>query len=84
MSEALTTGTFDSRTDRHLSRIPLLLDSEGWSEASVLFDETLDAILEIQARSNGRMAESKEEGIRTLAAMTCFERAPEKELGSVE
>ncbi|HWC08702.1 MAG TPA: hypothetical protein VG458_06595, partial [Solirubrobacterales bacterium] len=74
VNAALTAETFDSKTDRHLSRIPMLLDREGWSEASVLFDATLAAILEIQARSSGRMAESKEDGIPTLAAMACFER----------
>lgn len=75
VSAALNAGSFDSKTDRHLSRVPLLLDNEGWSEAATLFDATLGAVLEIQARSAGRMAESKEEGIATLAAMACFERA---------
>ncbi len=75
MSAALAVGSFDSRTNRHLSRVPMLLDSEGWSEAARLFDATLEAVLEIQAKSTGRMAESKEEGVATLAAIACFERA---------
>jgi hypothetical protein len=51
---------------------------EGWSEATTLFDATLGAVLEIQAKSAGRLAESKEEGVATLAAMTCFERPTTK------
>jgi hypothetical protein len=51
----------------------MLLDREGWTEASVILDETLDRLLEVQAKANGRMTESKEEGISTLAAMACFE-----------
>jgi hypothetical protein len=76
VSIALTTGTFDSSAERHLSRTPMLLDREGWTEASVILDETLDRILEVQAKANGRMTESKEEGIPTMAAMACFEMPP--------
>ncbi len=75
-ADALRTGTFDARTDRHLSRTPLLLDEDGWQEAKAIQDRALDALLEVQAKSADRMTKSKESAIRTLAAMACFERAP--------
>jgi DNA-binding transcriptional ArsR family regulator len=73
-AEALRTGTFDARTERHLSRTPLLLDEEGWREANTIQNEALDALLEVQAKSAERMTKSKEQGIPALAAMACFER----------
>lgn len=70
---ALRAGTFDSRNDRHLSRVPILLDEHGWEAVSVLLDQTLDALLDEQARSAARMAESGEEPIPAVIGMVSFE-----------
>lgn len=75
-ADALRADTFDSRTDRHLSRTPLLLDEQGWEEANAIQDKALDALLEVQAKAAERMTKSEETGFRALAAMACFERAP--------
>jgi len=56
--EAFEAGTFDSRTDRHLSNVSLDLDEEGWREANHLLDECLKGLLRIghesEARNSGR------------------------------
>jgi DNA-binding transcriptional ArsR family regulator len=69
---ALDDGTFDSRADRHLSRTPLLLDSQGFARLSAVFDEALEVILDEQAASAARMIKSKETPIHTIAAMALF------------
>ena len=52
--EAVEAGTFDARTDRHLSCLTFNLDGEGWEEAKDLLNETLDGLVEIGARSESR------------------------------
>lgn len=54
--EAVEAGTFDARTDRHLSCLTFSLDGEGWEEAKDLLNETLDRLVEIGARSESREA----------------------------
>lgn len=71
-SEALEKGTFDDRTDRHLSRTPLLLDSAGFERLSKIMDEVLETILEEQAASAARMNESGEQPIHALTALALF------------
>jgi len=65
-------GTFDNRSDRHLTRTPLLLDSEGFARLSKLMDELLETILEEQAASAARRKESGEEPIHAVAATALF------------
>jgi hypothetical protein len=72
---ALRAGTFDSRTDRHLSWSMLTLDGEGWTELTTEQAESLERIEAIQARSYERMVHSKEEGVGVIAAAMSFERA---------
>lgn len=73
-AQAFDAGTFDRRTDRHLSRVPLVLDEEGWGELTELMADGLEAILEIQARSAERLAHrGGEGGIPVAASMSCFE-----------
>jgi DNA-binding transcriptional ArsR family regulator len=73
-SQALAAGTFDARSDRHLSRTPLLVDEAGWQELVEIQATALKAVLEAQAASAERLTEADgEEGIVTIAAMTFFE-----------
>ncbi len=57
--EAVEAGTFDARTDRHLSCLSFSLDGEGWEEAKDLLNETLDRLAEIGARSESRDSEDR-------------------------
>lgn len=71
-TEAIERGTFDNRPDRHLTRTPLLLDSEGFARLSKAMDELLETILEEQAASAARRKESAEEPIHAVAATALF------------
>jgi DNA-binding transcriptional ArsR family regulator len=71
-TEAIEKGTFDSRSDRHLSRTTLLLDSEGFERLSGRMEELLEAILAEQAASAARMNKSGEEPIHAVAAAALF------------
>jgi DNA-binding transcriptional ArsR family regulator len=75
---AIEKGTFDSRPDRHLTRTPLLLDSEGFARLSGLMDELLEKIFLEQAASAERMNKSGEKPIHA-AAGTAFFPMPEPE-----
>jgi DNA-binding transcriptional ArsR family regulator len=73
---ALNAGTFDSRNDRHLSRVPIALDERGWQAVSALLDDTLDTLLEEQARASERMVTSGEKPIPAVVGMLSFEMPP--------
>jgi AcrR family transcriptional regulator len=53
--DSIARGAFDSRPDRYFTRTPLRLDQEGWRELTELHRQTLQAGMEIQARSDERM-----------------------------
>ncbi|HEY5051910.1 MAG TPA: helix-turn-helix domain-containing protein [Solirubrobacterales bacterium] len=76
MSEAigaLGAGTFDARDDSHLSCTPVIVDEKGWSELSSVLATALEQILEIQAKSAGRLAEAQTNGIPATVAILGFE-----------
>jgi DNA-binding transcriptional ArsR family regulator len=74
VSQALAMGSFDARGDRHLSRTPVLLDTEGWRELVEIQATALRGVLDAQAASAERLAAAGEEdGIAAVAAMTLFE-----------
>jgi DNA-binding transcriptional ArsR family regulator len=52
--ESLEAGTFDSRTDRHLSNVTLDLDEQGWREANALLNSCLEGLMRIGAESEAR------------------------------
>lgn len=72
-SAALNAGTFDTRADRHLSRAPIVLDEQGWKTVNEILDRTLDEVLEQEAQSAQRIAESGGERISALIGMLSFE-----------
>jgi DNA-binding transcriptional ArsR family regulator len=55
-AEAIKSGLFDEREDRHLSRSVLCVDEQGWEELNELLVETLDSAMQIQADSASRAA----------------------------
>ncbi len=70
---ALEEGTFDVRDDRHLSRVPLILDEEGWDEVLDSLERTLSDIARTQKKSATRLARSGEEGFSATVALMGFE-----------
>lgn len=70
---ALEAETFDARSDRHMSRTPVVVDEEGWRELMDVLARALDEVVTIQKRSSVRMAKSEEDGFAATVAMMGFE-----------
>jgi hypothetical protein len=77
VARSMDEHTFDARVNRVLSRIPMVVDEEGFAELSDLHMEAWERTLEIQAKSAERMAKSQEEGIATVSTTMFFE-TPER------
>jgi predicted ArsR family transcriptional regulator len=58
IEDAMATGTFYDAVDSHVSRMPMSLDEDGWEEVVALLTGTLDELLAIQARVEGRTDKS--------------------------
>ena len=72
IEEAVKSGTFDEKEDRHLTRTPMVVDKEGWSQVNALLLETYDKVMEIQGESQARLAKSGDQGINTKVEMLHF------------
>lgn len=59
-NRALVEGKMEERLDNHISRSPLELDDEGWSEVVGVLERTLEEVLEAQAKSAERARVSGE------------------------
>jgi DNA-binding transcriptional ArsR family regulator len=76
-ADAIGSGTFDRRKDRHLSWTTMVLDEQGWDELSREMAGTLERILKIQGDSASRLAASEEVGASVTVSMLGYE-APAK------
>jgi DNA-binding transcriptional ArsR family regulator len=72
-SNALTTGTFDKREDRHLSWTPMIVDGKGWAELAEGLEEMLERIFAIQAASAERLTKADEPGVPVSVSMIGYE-----------
>jgi DNA-binding transcriptional ArsR family regulator len=72
-SDALNAGTFDRRTDRHLSRSRLVLDEQGWKEVNDLLLDTMNKVGEIEAASAKRRGDESDDGFNTKVVLMHFE-----------
>lgn len=63
IESASKAGTLDEVDDMHISRTPLVLDTEGWTDVSDTLKGALDRILKIQAEASARLAKSDEAGV---------------------
>jgi predicted ArsR family transcriptional regulator len=59
ISEAMSAGTFSDPADNHISRTPLTVDAEGWTEVVTELNATLERLLQIQTRVNERGTEAE-------------------------
>jgi DNA-binding transcriptional ArsR family regulator len=75
-SDAMRTGTFESRADRHLSRTPLVLDDQGWGEVNDLLRKVHAEAEGVAKKSAQRLAKASEEGFSTRLVMMHFESKP--------
>jgi DNA-binding transcriptional ArsR family regulator len=74
---SLGAGTLDKRTDSHVTRSPLILDEQGWSDLNALLAETLERANEIQDEAAARLNKTKGESISTKLAILHFESPSE-------
>jgi DNA-binding transcriptional ArsR family regulator len=71
---ALEAGTLVERPDHHLTRVPLRVDEEGWSEMTDAYMELYERVYEIQAGSAKRLGEAPADpGISVLSVLAFFE-----------
>jgi DNA-binding transcriptional ArsR family regulator len=76
VAAALRSGTFDRRTDRHLSWTNLTLDQQGWGELNEALGDLFERALELQAESAARLQEDGPEGvIESKLALMHYEAA---------
>jgi DNA-binding transcriptional ArsR family regulator len=69
---AAKSGTLDEVEDIHLSRTPMVVDKQGWSDISTLLKGTLDRLLEVQTESSERIASGEGEGILSKVHLLHF------------
>jgi DNA-binding transcriptional ArsR family regulator len=80
IARAIDEHTFDARPNRYLVRVPLLVDEEGFDELAALHAEMYERTMDIQARSDGRRADTGTEGIPTISTSMFYE-TPERRRG---
>jgi DNA-binding transcriptional ArsR family regulator len=73
VSAAIEAGTFEARTDRHLSRSPMVVDEQGWGELRDALNDVLEKAERIGKQSRDRMAKSADSGIPTRLVVMHFE-----------
>jgi hypothetical protein len=73
---ASKSGTLDEVEDIHLSRTPMVVDKQGWSDVSTLLKSSLDRLLEIQTEASERIAAGEGEGILSKVHLLHF-KSPE-------
>ncbi len=79
IEEAAQSGTLDELDDRHLSRTPMVVDQQAWTDVSSLLKETLDRVLEIQAEASARLAKSGEPSMSSKVEIMHFKSPEPKE-----
>lgn len=78
IEEASTSGSLEEVEDVHVSRTPMVVDQQGWSEVSKLLKNALDRVLEIQTESSERLAGSGERGIVSKVHLLHF-KSPDRQ-----
>jgi DNA-binding transcriptional ArsR family regulator len=77
VSDAIKQGTFETRSDRHLSRSALELDETGWRELTELLRGVLEEAERIEIRSAERMKKGPDQDVvPTRMVIMHFESPP--------
>jgi DNA-binding transcriptional ArsR family regulator len=76
VSAAIKAGTFDGRSDRHLSHSDITLDEEGWRDVVKALAELLGEVQKIESASASRLKASGDEGISATVVAMQFESPP--------
>jgi DNA-binding transcriptional ArsR family regulator len=76
---AVEAGTVDSEPSSHLSRTPMVLDSQGWDELAELLDETLERAIGIQTVAAERLADSDDGSLEARLVLMHYQAAPREQ-----
>jgi DNA-binding transcriptional ArsR family regulator len=83
---AIQSGILIERPEHHLTRVPLRVDEQGWSEMVMAYMELYERVYEIQADAAERLGEDPDDpGISVLSVLAFFETpeaAPAVELAT--
>lgn len=77
---SLESGTFEERTDAHVSRQVCRVDEQGWRELNRIHAQALEDSLAVEARSAKRLAASGERGFTVISAVICGELPQQERL----
>ncbi|HEY6145817.1 MAG TPA: hypothetical protein VIV13_06045, partial [Solirubrobacterales bacterium] len=80
IESAVRAKTFDARTSRHLARVPLLLDEQGWAELAELHTKIISDTVKLQAETLERLEESDETPLHARSIIYLFEVPDEGDL----
>lgn len=75
---AIRSGTFDKRTDRHLTWRAIRLDEEGWDELKSILGDAFERAETARTKAEERLREQREDGFPATFAMLGFESPPLK------
>ena len=73
---AIWEETFDARTDRHLSWMPMQLDERGWDEVVDTLSVAFEELSQIRLDARDRIAASGEKVVPVTVGMLGFESPP--------
>jgi hypothetical protein len=77
---ALRKGTFEARTDRHLTWRAMELDERGWEEMISRLAQCFEDVEQIRKDAHDRLGASGEKVVPTTVAMLGFESPPRPSL----
>jgi hypothetical protein len=72
IESALTSETFDSRVNRHLTWIAMRLDEQGWSEMTTALTAAFGEVEQIRADAEARLDRDGEDGISSTCGILGF------------
>lgn len=74
---AIETTSFGQRPDHHVTRLPILIDEEGWGELGELYAETFRRTIEVEAASAERMSGNPDAVAIPARAVSMFFEMPQ-------
>jgi predicted ArsR family transcriptional regulator len=77
-------GTLEEVDEIHLSRTPMVLDQQGWSDVADLLNGSLDRLLEIQTEASNRLGKSKQDGVPARVHLLHFKAPSAEELKNAD
>jgi DNA-binding transcriptional ArsR family regulator len=84
LETAARAGTLEEVDDIHITRTPMVLDRQGWTDVSELLQGALDRLLEIQAQSSERIATSGDSGTLAKVHLLHFKSPSPEEVAEAE